>query len=120
MRLKWRWRSDWEGRPLRAGDWVRVCAIPSLKGMSKQGIKESLPAFRHALGRTFFIRHFNDYGCAGMDFAIPFGEHRGMHSIYVEVALLKLVRRSTTPPNAVQISGNKSSFGNPLRIRVPK
>ena len=40
-----------------------------------------------------------------MDFAIPFGEHRGMHAIYVEVALLKLVRRSTTP--AVSNSHNK-------------
>ena len=103
MRLKWKWKSDWEGRLLRAGDRVRVCAVPNLRGMSKQGMKESLPAFRYARGRTFVIRCFNAFGCAAMDFAIPFGEHRGMHTIYVEVALLKRVGRSMAPTDACSL-----------------
>ena len=108
MRLKRKWQSDWEGRPLQVGDEVRVCAIPSFTGMSKRGISESLPVFRYALGRTFAIRDFDDFGCAAMDSAIPVGPHRGMHGIYVEVALLKLVRRSATARSSTRITSRST------------
>ena len=71
---------------------VRVCAVPDLKGMSEEALKEALPAFRYAVGRKFRICRFDDYGCAGIDFVIPVGSNKGWHSIYVETWLLKKAR----------------------------
>jgi hypothetical protein len=65
MRLKRKWKSDWEGRPLREGNRVRVCAVPNPKGMSEQGLKESHPAFRYAVGRNCTICHFDEWDSNG-------------------------------------------------------
>lgn len=104
MRLKRKWKSDWEGRPLRAGDRVRVCAIPDLTGMSDQGVKESLPAFRHALRKPLLIDRFDQFGNACLSFSIPFGKHRGMHAIYVEVALLRRLGAATARQPSTHIT----------------
>jgi len=90
MRLKLKFKSDCNGRPLFVGDKVRVCKVPDLKGMSEVGIRESLPVFRYAVGKIAKIGWF-DNGLAQLDIVIPVGSHKGFHGIYIEPWLLKKV-----------------------------
>jgi len=96
MRYKAKFRSDCSGVPLRVGDEVRVCGVPDLSGMSEEGIKESLPAFRFAVGKKFRIRAFDRYGFVEIDLVIPFGEHRGWHGIVIEPYLTRKISKRRT------------------------
>ena len=99
MSIKWKFKSDCNGCPLKIGDEVRVCAIPNLRGMSKQTLEESKPVFRYAVGKTFTINQLDNYGCASIDFFIPFGNHKGWHALYIETYLLKKIKNVTKPHN---------------------
>lgn len=89
MKLKYKFKGDCNGRPLKTGDRVRVCAIPDLSPMPIENKKESLPIFRYSVGKKFIIENINEYGCASLNLFIPTGEHKGIHTIYVETWLLK-------------------------------
>lgn len=89
MNFKIKGKSDCGGMPLKIGDKVRVCAVPDLTGMSGEGLKESVPVFKYAVGKCFYIDSFDQYGFAEIDFGIPTGQFKGMHSIVIEPYLLK-------------------------------
>lgn len=87
---------DTNGLPLRAGDRVRVTAVPDLTGMSEKSIAESLPVFEYLVGKYKRITRFDEFGLAWLDFAIPSGPHRGMHGVAIEPFLLQLPRKRGT------------------------
>jgi hypothetical protein len=85
---------DRTGRRLRPGDVVGVVGVPSLKGMSAQGIAESKPVFRYLRGKSARIDSFNDLGMAWLNFAIPAGKYKGWHGVAIETRYLE--RRPNT------------------------
>jgi hypothetical protein len=89
--FKLRFRSDTFGKPLKVGDWVRLCRLPDLSGMSKNGIVESIPAFRFAIRHSARISYFEDDGLVCLNLLIPIGLHKGVHSIFVEPYLLRRI-----------------------------
>ena len=85
---------DRTGSTLRPGDVVRVVGVPTLKGMSTQGVKESRPVFMYLRGKSVRIESFNQFGIAWLNFAIPVGKHKGWHGVTIEPRLLE--RRPNT------------------------
>ena len=63
--------------------------MPSLKGMSKQGIAGSLPVFRFLRGKSRRIDEIDDCGMAVFAFAIPAGKFKGWHTVSIEPLLLE-------------------------------
>lgn len=86
---------DRAGRPLRPGDVVRVVGVPSLKGMSKEGIAESRPVFRYLRGKSVRIESITEFGMPWLDFAIPSGRYRGWHGVAIEPLLLERLPNSS-------------------------
>lgn len=82
---------DRMGRLLQPGDVVRVVGVPSLKGMSKEGIAESRPVFRYLRGKSVRIEFITEFGMPWLDFAIPVGRYRGLHGVAIEPLLLELL-----------------------------
>ncbi len=86
-RLKF--RSDCEKRPLEIGDIVKVCGIPDLSGIYKEGRDKTTRVFKYAMGRDFEIEGLDDWNCAELHFYIPLGPSEGWQGIVVEPFLLK-------------------------------
>ena len=82
-------RKDVTGAVLKAGDAVRVVGVPDLTGMSPDGLAESLPVFRHLVGRYKRIKEFDEYGFAWLSFRIRRGPHAGLHWVGIEPWLLR-------------------------------
>jgi hypothetical protein len=96
---------DASGRRLRAGDRVRVLAVPDLSGMAPASLAESRPVFEHLVGTYRRIQGFDRQGNAELVFRIRRGENRGLHWVWIEPWLLRRVaerpaarRRRSTPP----------------------
>jgi len=86
--------ADAFGKPLKVGNWVRVCGVPDLSGMTMECQNESRQVFRFAVRRNFIITEFDEVGCARLEVSIPLGENRGLHTIWVEPFLLNKRNRS--------------------------
>lgn len=85
---------DRNGRPLRAGDKVRIVGVPDLSsGMAPECVAESRPVFEYLVGRYKKIAHFNELGLAWFDFSIPGGKLKGLHGVAIEPFLLHLPDR---------------------------
>jgi hypothetical protein len=82
-------RTDVTGAVLTVGDQVRVVGIPDLSGMHPEAQAESVPVFRHLVGRYYRIREFDEYGHAWLWLRIRGGEHVGYHGVAVEPCLLR-------------------------------
>ena len=82
------------GRPIEVGDWVRLVEIPP--GIAQMPI-ETIEVFRLALGKTFKIYEFDEWGCAWLNLSKKVA--RG-HSIGVEPEFLQRTRRK--PKNQKQ------------------
>jgi len=97
MRLLSYPRKDRRGRPLRIGHVVRIVGVPALKGMAPEGRKESLPVFRHLLGKYKKVVGFNELNEVEIFFRITRGRRRGMHFVWIEPHLvqIKTTRRPT-------------------------
>ena len=80
---------DRTGQTLRPGDVVRIVGVPSLRGMSREGIAESLPVFRYLRGKSVRIESITEHGMAWLSFAIPAGKFRGWHGVAIEPLLLE-------------------------------
>ena len=89
--FKFRTQSDCNGKLLAVGDSVRLCRMPDLSGMSKQGLAASLPAFRWAMRHNSLVQYFEEDGLVCVILNIPFGEHRGGHAIFVESFFLRKI-----------------------------
>jgi hypothetical protein len=81
---------DSKGRRIRKGNRVRVIGIPDLSTMPAIPRRETLPIFEHVLGTCKRVTDFEPNGLAELFFCIRKGRHAGMHSIYIEPALLLL------------------------------
>lgn len=79
--------TDQLGREMRVGDWVRLVVIPP--DVAKMP-RETRAVFRFALGKTFKVEDFNEYGLAELDLNKKLREH---HTIWVEPEYLLLFRR---------------------------
>jgi len=78
---------DQLGREIQVGDWVRLVFIPpDIANMPA----ETRSVFRKALGKTFKIEEFNEYGLAELDLHKKLGE---FHTIWVEPEYLIRFRR---------------------------
>lgn len=80
---------DATGERLKVGDTVRVLGMPDLSGMSSACVAESLPVFRHLVGKYKRVREFDEHGLAWLQFRICKGPHAGFHSVGIEPWLLK-------------------------------
>ncbi len=79
--------NDKRGRHIEAGDWVRLVEIPSdIRWM----LRETRTVFRRALGQTFRVEAFDNYGHAELDLSRKVAGH---HTIWVEPEHLLLFRR---------------------------
>jgi hypothetical protein len=87
-------RRDITGKTIKVGDTVRVIGVPDLSGMSAECRAESLPVFRHLVGKYKQVEEFDEYGQAWLRFTIRKGPHSGWHSVGIEPYLLR-VRRAT-------------------------
>ena len=87
-------RRDVNGERVRVGDLVRVIGVPDLAGMSPDCRAESLPVFRHLLGKYKRVKEFDEFGMVWLRFEIRKGPHAGYHSVAIEPYLLR-VRRVT-------------------------
>lgn len=85
-------RRDASGATLRVGDVVRVVGVPDLSGMAPECQAESLPVFRHLVGKYKRVTEFDEYGLAWLMFRIRRGPHAGLHTVGIEPWLLKLRR----------------------------
>jgi hypothetical protein len=90
---------DATGCPLAIGDLVRVIGVPDLSGMHPDAGSESLPVFRHIVGRYYRIAEFDEYGCAWLRFRIRAGRSKGWHAVAMEPYLLRK-RRARTAQSA--------------------
>ncbi len=69
------------------GDWVRLVEIPT--GIEKM-LEETRIVFEKALGKTFRIEKFNEYGCAELDLTKKVAKY---NTIWAEPQFLLLSRR---------------------------
>ena len=67
------------------GDWVRLVEIPPEKMPEETQI-----VFEKALGKTFKVQDFNEYGCAELDLTKKVAKY---NTIWVEPNFLLLFRR---------------------------
>ena len=84
---------DATGTKLRIGDLVRVIGIPDLKGMSPDGVRESLPVFEYLVGKYKRVRGFSKAGEIGLvelSFKIRKGPHKGIHWVVIEPEFLRV------------------------------
>lgn len=81
---------DQIGRPVRVGDWVRVAVIPP--AVAKMA-RETRTVFRFALGKTFRVENFNEYGLAELNLTKKIKSH---NTIWVEPEYLLRFRRGRT------------------------
>jgi hypothetical protein len=79
---------DRNGRDIVSGDKVRVMGVPDLSGMSSACIEESLPVFRHLVGRYETVAGIDEYGNAQLIFLIARGKLKGWHAVMIEPFLL--------------------------------
>lgn len=80
---------DQDGLSIEVGDWVRLVEIPpAITTMPR----ETRSIFRRALGLTFKVESFNQYGYAELDLSKKVG---GQHTIWVEPVCLRRFRRKT-------------------------
>ena len=85
-------RRDVSGKPIKVGDTVRVIGVPDLSGMSTACRAESLPVFKHLVGKYKRVEEFDEYGQAWLRFTIRKGPHSGWHSVGIEPYLLRVRR----------------------------
>ncbi len=79
--------ADSLGRSIEVGDWVRLVEIPPSVA---QMPTETIEVIRLALGKTFKIYEFDEWGCAWLNLSKKVA--RG-HSIGVEPEFLQRTRR---------------------------
>jgi hypothetical protein len=77
---------DKTNRKLCVGDWIRLVEIPP--GIEKMP-EETQIVFEKALGKTFRIEDFNEYGCAELDLTKKVAKY---NTIWVEPHYLLLFR----------------------------
>jgi phage tail tube protein FII len=75
------------GKKINIGDWVRLTEIPD--GISKMP-EETQVVFEKALGKTFRIEEFNEYGLVELDLTKKVAK---FNTIWVEPHFLLLFRR---------------------------
>jgi hypothetical protein len=83
---------DATGERLKVGATVRVIGVPDLSGMSSACRAESLPVFRHLVGKYKRVEEFDEYGLAWLRFRIRKGPCAGLHSVGIEPWRLKIRR----------------------------
>jgi hypothetical protein len=88
-------RKDRNGRPLHAGDVVRIVGAPDLSSMSARARAKSAPVFAHLVGTYKRIASFDRFGHAQLNFSIARGPSKGWHGVSIEPFLLHLPRRMT-------------------------
>ena len=82
---------DAKGKQIGVGQMVRVVGVPDLDGMGKEEQILSRPVFQWLVGKLFRVSDFDEYGCAELDFVIPFGNSKGMHTVWIEPFLVESV-----------------------------
>ena len=87
-------RLDATGARLKVGDVVRVVGIPDLKGMTRSGVRETLPVFRYLVGKYKRVGAFDSRGCVELSFSIR-GIANGsvIHTVWLEPFLVRIRRR---------------------------
>ncbi len=75
------------GRPIQAGDWVRLVEIPALVTASEP---DTYRIFQLALGKTFRIEQFDEFGHAELNVSRKVEKY---HWIWVEPECLLRSRR---------------------------
>ena len=87
---------DSDGKPLQAGDRVRILGLPPDSAEWPQDVKEfSLTVFEHLVGKYKRIEGFGPLGHAEITFRIAKGPKKGSHSIQIEPYLLRKIRPAT-------------------------
>lgn len=84
---------DVTGKPIKIGDVVRIIGVPDLSGMSAACRAESLPVFKHLVGKYKQVYEFDEYGFAWVSFKIRQGSSAGFHTVGLEPHLLRVRRR---------------------------
>ena len=82
---------DARGKEIGIGQMVRVIGVPTLEGMSEEGLKMSEPVFKYLVGRLCRVSGFDEYGCAEIEVVIPHGTSKGWHEVWLEPYLLESV-----------------------------
>lgn len=77
--------TDAKGRPLHAGDWVRVTALPDISALDPSAKR----AFRFALNKTFRVEAFDRYGHVELDLT---RKMREFHTVWIEPCFLSRSR----------------------------
>ena len=78
---------DQIGRVIQVGEWVRLVIIPPDVGKMPA---ETRSVFRRAVGKTFMVEDFNEYGLAELDLSKKVERY---NTIWVEPEYLLLFRR---------------------------
>ena len=82
---------DQAGNVIEVGDWVRVVQVPP--GVA-EAPRETRSVFRRAVGKTFRVEGFNDYGLAELNLSKKVAKG---HIIWVEPTYLSRSRRRRKP-----------------------
>lgn len=91
---------DCEGRPIAAGDRVRIVGLPDFGSLHPDGRDEVEAVFRHLLGRTKKVTAITELGLLELDFRIRDGEHRGRHWAWIEPFLVRVIASLELPDDA--------------------
>jgi len=81
---------DSTGSQIQIGDMVRVLASPDLSGMPSASASESMSVFNHIVGRYKKVKGFDEDGRVELVFRIRGGVLHGLHTVWIEPALLRL------------------------------
>jgi hypothetical protein len=101
---------DWNGKPIKVGDQVRIVGVPDLSGMPSDGIAESLPAFEHLVGKYKRVLGFDEYGSAEFSLVMRHSNgERSRHIVSIEPFLLHDAQRRSD-------SAVKSDAPQPARL----
>jgi len=80
--------TDEQGRRIAVGDWVRLVSIPPDVATDPE---ETRAVFAAALGKTFRVEAFNEYGLAELDLTQKVAR---LNTIWVEPPYLRRTRRA--------------------------
>ena len=69
---------------------MRIVGVPDLAGTRRGSRRESLPVFRHLVGKYKRVAGFNDLNEVEIFFSIRKGRHRGLHFVWIEPYLVQI------------------------------
>jgi hypothetical protein len=100
-------KRDRRGKSLRTGQIVRIVGVPDLAEMLPSSRRETLPVFRHLVGKYKRVVGFNELNEVEISFGIKKGRYRGLHSVWIEPHLVQIKSKRSVARSKRRTSRSK-------------